>query len=151
MSDSDVGALSDGASRSGVYLRLELLRPDPGLVCLRASGELDWGTGSSLSVALACELDAGPPLIIVLDLSGITFCSVAGLNVLLGARSHARAIGCVVSLDHLSRAMRRAIHAVGLDDELRMRSPSSAAPSVIDLDRRGDADSSNRPEARGMS
>ncbi|WP_290062273.1 STAS domain-containing protein [Amycolatopsis solani] len=60
--------------------RLRIVRPEKtkdGVVVLALSGELDAGTTPKLSSALVQMLDSGPETL-VLDLSGLSFMSVAG-------------------------------------------------------------------------
>jgi anti-sigma B factor antagonist len=54
----------------------------PGAVTIRVRGEIDLATAPKLE---ACLLDVGDQ-VVVLDLSGVTFCDGAGLRVLGDAR-----------------------------------------------------------------
>ncbi|WP_326595775.1 STAS domain-containing protein [Streptomyces sp. NBC_01803] len=63
-----------------------------GRVTVGAVGEIDFATLPRLRLALAAALDTGPRSVEV-DLSGVSFCDCAGVNVLLWARQRARAEG----------------------------------------------------------
>jgi anti-sigma B factor antagonist len=83
---------------------------------VRVSGEMDYATRPDLRDRFA-ELVARAPFI-VLDLSGVTFCDSAGLNVLLVARlraiEHAVVVACVPPY------LRRILSMTGVDQVLRV-------------------------------
>jgi len=64
-------------------LRIEVDQPPsrPGIVVLTVTGEIDSLTAGKLSAALHRELERDPAML-VLDLTGVSFLSVAGVKVL---------------------------------------------------------------------
>ncbi|WP_372664548.1 STAS domain-containing protein [Amycolatopsis kentuckyensis] len=81
------------------------------------AGELDLARTDRLAALLAEELDLAPRAL-VLDLTGLTFCSARGLGVVLDAVSAARAAGVPVAVVAEGRAVLRPVQALGLEDEL---------------------------------
>ena len=67
-------------------------RPTPPVALVRAAGELDIATVAGLQSALNALLDDGYCALGV-DLAEVSFCDVAGLNMLLRARAAAVAAG----------------------------------------------------------
>ncbi|WP_409180948.1 STAS domain-containing protein [Amycolatopsis sp. VS8301801F10] len=83
------------------------------------SAELDQRSTSRLREALADETSLGPP-VLVADLSGLTFCSVSGLEVLTEAARAAAAAGVEFVVVAAQRAVVRPLRVLGLDRELRV-------------------------------
>ncbi|MEV4149301.1 STAS domain-containing protein [Amycolatopsis sp. NPDC049691] len=81
------------------------------------SGELDLARTDRLASLLGEELDLAPRALVV-DLTGLTFCSARGLGVVLDAVSAARAAGVPVAVVAEGRAVLRPVRALGLEDEL---------------------------------
>ncbi|MGW6918986.1 STAS domain-containing protein [Kitasatospora sp. NPDC054939] len=73
-------------------LRADLETAADGAVVGRVAGELDHDSAPELRRALTAALHSGP-VGLLLDLSGVTFCDSAGLEVLLRIRREAAAAG----------------------------------------------------------
>ncbi|PKV96910.1 anti-anti-sigma factor [Amycolatopsis echigonensis] len=83
------------------------------------SAELDRRSTARLGDVLAEETALGPPVLIV-DLSGLTFCSVSGLEVLTDAARAAAAAGVEFVVVAAQRAVLRPLRVLRLDRELRV-------------------------------
>ena len=70
-------------------LRLSVERPDTGIVVVRMFGEIDLSTVDRLTELIRQRLTAAVLHALVLDLSGITFSSSCGLELLLHAQRRA--------------------------------------------------------------
>lgn len=68
---------------------------------------------------------------IVLDLSGVSFCDSAGLNVLLGAWRQADAGGAVLVLACVPEPLRRILEMTGADHVLRIFDTVTNAEAVF--------------------
>lgn len=99
-------------------LRIDVARAGAGVVHVAVAGELDGSTAPRLAAALDAELDADRPTVVALDLGGLSFCSVAGLAVLLRARERAAAAGHTVVLSRFSPAVHRVVRACSLGSVL---------------------------------
>jgi len=78
-------------------LRVSQSHGDPGAVILRVDGQLDADTVLLLARAVAGVLFRDPaPRILVLDLAGLSFVSVAGVRMLHTAQNHAAARNVIV-------------------------------------------------------
>lgn len=86
-------------------------------VHVAAVGELDMASAPLLETALQAELAAGPALLTV-DLGAVSFCSVAGVSVLLAAGRRARASQVVLELRCCSPAVLRTVQVTGVTSEL---------------------------------
>ena len=91
------------------------LQADPGGPCLvTVSGELDYHTGSQLRACLdGVPLASGA--VLVLDLSGITYCDSTGVAVLVHAYRLAEAAGATLALAGAAPAVFRLLSFTGLD------------------------------------
>ena len=85
----------------------------PGVCLLRLSGDLDIDTAELASEAIRANV-CPPARIVLLDLSGVTFCSSAGLRVLTAARKAATQ-GIDLGLVGSGRPVRRPMQVTGLD------------------------------------
>ncbi|MGK3204411.1 STAS domain-containing protein [Amycolatopsis sp. MEPSY49] len=81
------------------------------------SGELDLARTDRLAALLREELDLAPRALVI-DLTGLAFCSARGLGVVLDAVSAARAAGVPVAVVAGGRAVLRPVEALGLEDDL---------------------------------
>ena len=109
------------APRSGSSLSLDprstapILEVDvefaPGLEVVRLAGELDIGSEHLLTDAIACVAarTTRPPAQVVLDLSGVTFCDVAGLRAIEVSAAALSRAGRRLSVRHPSRAVLRLV------------------------------------------
>ncbi|MEV4097225.1 STAS domain-containing protein [Streptosporangium saharense] len=91
--------------------------PKPTTVYL--SGEIDIFTSAALRQQLVNTLRCSTNLLI-LNLSGISFCDVSGLAVLVGARRRARSMGITLVLAAPRPFLSRLMHVTGLDRSLPM-------------------------------
>lgn len=85
----------------------------PPLLELHLAGELDIDTSASLREYLAGLAARSPGGLLVLNLSGITFCDSASLYTLLGIRQALSVAGIEVQVAELSAATRAAAERAG--------------------------------------
>ncbi|MFF5307642.1 STAS domain-containing protein [Streptomyces sp. NPDC013161] len=85
----------------------------------RVSGEMDYVTDPVFRPQFKDLLSRGDRFI-VLDLSRVSFCDSAGLNVLLGAWREADERGAVLMLACVPGALRRVLQMTGVDQVLRV-------------------------------
>ncbi|AXB42040.1 STAS domain-containing protein [Amycolatopsis albispora] len=83
------------------------------------SGEVDLATKPDFDAALTAALDP-PAEVVVLDLSGVSFLSSCGLQVLLELQDRADEQGCDLRVVCANRPVRRPLEIVGLDRRLRL-------------------------------
>lgn len=96
-------------------MTLRVARPAPRTVLVRVSGEVDLSTARRLDELLQSRI-GGEVAEVVVDLSGVTFISVAGLNSLLRAQLLADASGAHLTVDPgRSRAVRRLFTVLPMD------------------------------------
>jgi len=86
----------------------------PGLTIARLEGELDIATTPALRERLLSVLSPGVRLLVI-DLSGVSFCDVSGLAVLIGTQRRARARGIIVRLAAPRPQMAKLLRITGLD------------------------------------
>lgn len=104
------------------------LRADPPGTCLiTASGELDYHTSQKLRACLDDALLAAGA-VLVLDLSGITYCDSTGLSVLVYAHRRAEAAGALFALAGAAPGTFRLLSLAGLSR--LFRSYDSAADAL---------------------
>jgi anti-sigma B factor antagonist len=97
------------------HLSIRVLHPAPRTVLVRAHGDIDLGTARELDEVLHARIGDDVDEVVV-DLSGVTFFSVAGLNSLLRAQLLADAAGAHLSVDaDRSRAVRRLFALLPVD------------------------------------
>jgi anti-anti-sigma factor len=89
----------------------------PGLIIARLGGDLDIASTPALRERLLGVLSPGVRLLVI-DLSGVSFCDVAGLAVLIGTQRRARARGITVRLAAPRPQMARLLRITGLDRSL---------------------------------
>ncbi|MEU7785260.1 STAS domain-containing protein [Amycolatopsis sp. NPDC049159] len=91
----------------GGHMSVRVRHPAARTVFVEVSGEVDLGTARKLDEVLQSRVHV-PVEEVVIDLSGVTFFSVAGLNSLLRAQLLADATGARLSVEAgPSRAVRR--------------------------------------------
>jgi len=110
----------------------------PACTIARLEGDLDIATVPELRERLLGLLSASVRLLII-DLSGVSFCDVAGLAVLIGTQRRATARGIVVRLAAPRPQLAKLLRITGLDQRLTIcatladalptewRGPSAAA------------------------
>jgi len=86
----------------------------PACTVARLEGDLDIATTPALRERLLGLLSASVRLLII-DLSGVSFCDVAGLAVLIGTQRRARARGIAVRLAAPRPQVARLLRITGLD------------------------------------
>lgn len=88
---------------------------------LRLAGELDLATAGHLREHLRHALRQGSDLRhLVVDVAGLEFLDVTGLNALLEARPHLASVGARLSLRRPRPMVRRMLALLGLEHELRI-------------------------------
>lgn len=105
-------------------LRLSARRGGPGVDVVEVDGEIDLTTAPALNVTLGRLLLApSPGSVVVLDLSGLEFCDVAGLNAILRwARALARR-GARFAVAAPPPSFRKLLRATRLDGYLEILNP----------------------------
>ncbi|PSK67199.1 hypothetical protein B0E53_00833 [Micromonospora sp. MH33] len=97
-------------------LSLALAREGPAEV-VRVGGPLDLATVDRLVDLVDRLVAGGPPAVLVLDLSGVTFFCAAGVNALLTVRRRVASAGCTLVVREPSRITVKVLDIVGLMDE----------------------------------
>ncbi|WP_290055848.1 STAS domain-containing protein [Amycolatopsis solani] len=96
-----------GLLTAGGHMSLRVCHPGPHTVLVEVSGEVDLDTARGLDAVLQTRIRR-PLEEVVVDLSGVTFFSVAGLNSLLRAQLLADSTGAHLSVaPGRSRSVRR--------------------------------------------
>lgn len=96
-------------------MTLHVSHPAPRTVFVRVGGEVDLSTARRLDELLRTRI-SGDVTEVAVDLSGVTFISVAGLNSLLRAQLLADAAGARLTVDPgRSRAVRRLFTVLPMD------------------------------------
>ncbi|GAA4602268.1 hypothetical protein GCM10023195_06700 [Actinoallomurus liliacearum] len=97
---------------------------------IQLAGEIDLFTGPTLREALLSVLLRSRSLLI-LDLSGVTFCDARGLSVLVGIQNRARAMGICLALTAPRRNMSRLLNITGLDRTMPIVHTSPSRPIAV--------------------
>jgi anti-sigma B factor antagonist len=105
---------------------VEVDRPEPGVVLLRAKGDLDAYTAPGLRTQLH-DATAGDADLVVVDLADITFIDSAGLGALVGAHRRMREGGGRLRIVRPPALVARAFELTGLDEVLDLRDDSEQA------------------------
>jgi anti-anti-sigma factor len=86
----------------------------PGFTIARLAGEIDIATTPALRERLLSV--PGPDVrLLIIDLSGVSYCDVSGLAVLIGAQRRARGLGITVRLAAPRPQMARLLRVTGLE------------------------------------
>jgi anti-sigma B factor antagonist len=101
-------------------LTVATLRPEPGLILVKAQGEMDLETTPILAAELSEVLRPPFPARLGLDLSEVTFISSTGLSVLVELNERSRVCGTDMQLIGMSRPVQRALDLTGLDAILKI-------------------------------
>ncbi|GAA1024737.1 MULTISPECIES: STAS domain-containing protein [Amycolatopsis] len=96
-----------------------LITTTAGETVVAVSAELDLRSTDRLREVLADET-ALRPLVLIVDATEVTFCSVSGLEVLTGAARAADAAGVAFAVVAAGRAVLRPLRVLGLDREMRV-------------------------------
>ncbi|MEU9919604.1 STAS domain-containing protein [Streptomyces sp. NPDC051001] len=110
-------------------LAVEMI-PSGRCLVARISGELDHESSPWFRAGFK-ELIARGGRFVVLDLAGVSFCDSAGLDVLLGARRQADAIGAVLVLARVPEPLRRLLALTGTDQVLTVFATVTDAEAVF--------------------
>jgi anti-anti-sigma factor len=103
----------------------------PACTIARLEGELDIATVPALRERLLGVLSADVRLLII-DLSGVSFCDVAGLTVLIGPQRRATARGIVVRLAAPRPQLVKLLRITGLDHRLTICATlADALPTLL--------------------
>ncbi|MFB4273502.1 STAS domain-containing protein [Nonomuraea sp. GTA35] len=86
---------------------------------IRLCGELDIGTGEAVRERLLHVLRHSTSLLI-LDLSGVSFCDAAGLGIVVGVQRRARSLDIVLGLAAPRPHLARVLCLTGLDSSFPM-------------------------------
>src|SRR5712664_4596891 len=86
----------------------------PAVTIARLEGELDIATTPALRERLLSVFGPGVRLLII-DLSGVSFCDVSALAVLVGTQRRARRLGITVRLAAPRPQMAKLLRVTGLD------------------------------------
>ncbi|MEU6083666.1 STAS domain-containing protein [Streptomyces sp. NPDC047108] len=98
---------------------------------VKVNGELDIATAPQLRLALAQCMK--PPLSsLTVDFGGVVFCDCAGLNVLIGARKAADAVGARFQVSGISRQVRKLMRDTGTDAQFRNAPPRDEPEQPFD-------------------
>jgi anti-sigma B factor antagonist len=98
-------------------LEITSSRPEPGIVVVEVSGEIDAVSAPELTMALE-PVWAPAPARVVLDLSRVTFLGTAGMGELLRAADRADSAEVLLRLVGGTRCVDRAITVAGLGPRL---------------------------------
>jgi len=93
----------------------------PDEVVLRLAGEVDVLTVTSLS-AIVNDILADPPVRIVLDMAGVTFCDSQGLGTLVVLSRKAQHARVVLALTNVGEFLMRVLDITGLRSALMISS-----------------------------
>ena len=99
---------------------VEVDHPEPGVVLLRARGDLDAYTAPGLRTRLH-EATTGEADLVVVDLANVTFIDSAGLGTLVGAHRRMREGGGRLRIVRPPPLVARAFELTGLDAVLDLR------------------------------
>ncbi len=97
----------------------------------RVSGEMDHASAPALREQLRDLIFLEGKRFIVLDLSRVSLCNLAGLNVLLGAWRQANTCGAVLVLAHVPARLRQTLQRTGTDQVLRIYDTVDDAKAVF--------------------
>lgn len=98
-------------------------------VVVELSGEIDLVTAPQLVATLRTLQIPPPGLMVLLDLSGVDFCDVSGLNALLRSRRVLAERGALLSLAAPPRSLMRLLELTGLGEYLEVL-PSLPATEI---------------------
>ncbi|GLY05775.1 MULTISPECIES: STAS domain-containing protein [Actinoplanes] len=93
----------------------------PDEVVIQLAGEVDVLTVTELA-AIVNDLLPDPPVRIVLDMSGVTFCDSQGLGTLVVLSRKAQHAGAVLSLANVGEFLMRVLDITGLRSALMISS-----------------------------
>jgi len=109
-------------------LVVEVDQPAPAAVTVEVLGDIDLATAPALQERLVSLLDTGIQDMI-LDLRGVPFCDVSGLNVLLRVQTQLGSRGGQLSVVGASRTLRVMVTVLGLTEGLHLMPAPGAEPA----------------------
>lgn len=112
-------------------LRLRVQRPEPGIVVVRMSGEVDLSSVPRLTELIRQRLTAAVLRALVLDLSDVSFFSSAGLELLLHAQQRSEYRSIPMYLVPGTGVAARLLGLTGLTEAFTVR--DDAAQAVAEL------------------
>ena len=92
----------------------------PAVTIARLEGELDIATTPALRQRL-CTVFSADTRLLVIDVSGVSFCDVSALAVFVGTQRRARRLGITVRLAAPGPQMAKLLHVTGLDQCFTIR------------------------------
>ena len=104
----------------------------PGFTVARLEGDFDIASTPALRERLLSVLGHGVRLLII-DLSGVPFCDVSGLAVLIGTQRRARGLGITVRLASPRPQMAKLLRVTGLEshyDKEQVKDARRSAPTA---------------------
>ncbi|WP_158886118.1 STAS domain-containing protein [Amycolatopsis anabasis] len=101
--------------------------PQPGVVVVTATGEIDLSTQGTWSACLVDALDPPPPAVLVADLSEVAFFSCAGVTTLMRVEAKAERAHADFRVVGGHRPVRRPLEIVGLTEHLHLFDTRAAA------------------------
>lgn len=102
-------------------LRLSVDRPEPGVVVVRMAGEIDLSCVPRLTELIRQRLTAAVLRGLVLDLTEVTFCSSAGLELMLQAQTRSEQRGIAMWTVCGRGAVRRLLDLTGIESRFDCR------------------------------
>jgi len=99
-------------------LRIDTSRPAPATVRVAVAGEVDLATATALRDSVLRTLHEQDPVVLEIDLAGVTFLDCAGIGALVAARNTAVQIGCRLRVTHPRPIVRLVLDLTGLLDVL---------------------------------
>lgn len=115
------GEPAGGHERSDPSLQLSLVRPEPGVVLVRMSGEIDMSSAPRLNELIQQRLTAAFLRLLVLDLEDVSFVDSSGLELLLEAQHKAEHRGIALYLVPGNSAVRRLLTLTRLTERFACR------------------------------
>ena len=110
-------------------LDLHTSHPSPGTTRVAVSGEVDLYTAAVLLQRLLQVLREQRPVVLDVDLAGVTFLDCTGVDALVVIRDATRRAGIEMRVTHPQRIVRRVLDLVGLLNVLADPADSPPHPS----------------------
>jgi anti-sigma B factor antagonist len=104
------------------------VRGAPGVEHLAVAGELCLATSLEFETAVSDVREDA--LLVILDLSAVTFIDCSGMHVILRANERLRSTGRRLLLLNHSRLIRRLFELAGVDDEVEFVSPRAGLQAL---------------------
>ncbi|MEY8038029.1 STAS domain-containing protein [Saccharopolyspora cebuensis] len=116
-----------GRSRQG-GLRMAVEWPEPGVVLVRLAGDVDLAAVPVVTELMRQRLTAASLRVVVVDLSGVAFCSSAGVELLLHAQRRSEMRGIELMVVTGDGPVRRVLELSGVAE--RFVCPDSAVEAL---------------------